>query len=444
MDMTLALDAAPSQRTYDKNGFLHVALTPISKAVVSPYLGREIPGWEGLGLKPDKIYHGLRDPTELEKAAPTFNGLPLLLDHAFESAAAPRKDSRVGATGDQAVFEAPYLKNSLHVQDAQAIRAIEDGSYKELSCAYFYQPDFAPGTYEGAKYDFVMRGIKGNHVALVEKGRAGGDVAVADALPPALDAKLKKEKEIDMRNFKNLHRRFLALDSALKEAKVGDKSVKDAAEELSKAIEETDPAQKGAEDGLDLTLPAEELIKQNAGDLASAQELVRQLVAKIQGVQEDDAPPPPEEKAKDKPAPEGKPAAKGKPAPDSAEQVKKEDKKGAEDAAPAQDTAAIVAEAVRQTEQRMQADMRARLDAADECRTFLGNINGMAFDSAEAIYQKALAVAGVDCKNYPKEAYRGMVAAFRQGKPAMDAKPLELAAQKTDVNLDSLSKITIL
>ena len=78
---TLLFDATPSVRSKDENGFLHVALTPISKATVNPYLGREIEGSAAHGMKPDAIYYGLRDPDELAKGAGTFNGLPLLLEH---------------------------------------------------------------------------------------------------------------------------------------------------------------------------------------------------------------------------------------------------------------------------------------------------------------------------------------------------------------------------
>ena len=52
----IVLDAKPSMRTKDENGFLHVALTPISKATVNPYLGREIPFAEEHGFDPEKIY----------------------------------------------------------------------------------------------------------------------------------------------------------------------------------------------------------------------------------------------------------------------------------------------------------------------------------------------------------------------------------------------------
>ena len=50
----LALDRG-SIRTVDKDGRLHVDLTPISKAVVSPYVGKEIPGFEDLGLDSEQV-----------------------------------------------------------------------------------------------------------------------------------------------------------------------------------------------------------------------------------------------------------------------------------------------------------------------------------------------------------------------------------------------------
>lgn len=183
----IVLDAKPSMRTKDSNGFLHIALTPISKATVNPYLGSEIAGSEEHGWKPDKIYYGLRPEEELEKAAKTFNGLPLLLEHHPTDAENLPKEWVVGSMGTDAVYEKPYLKNSMTVTDAQAIGYIEDGTAKEISCSYRFTPDFTAGTYTEADgsevhYDFIMRDIKGNHVALVPEGRAGHDVKVADGI----------------------------------------------------------------------------------------------------------------------------------------------------------------------------------------------------------------------------------------------------------------------
>lgn len=64
---SLAFDAEKSNRHIDDSGILHVDKTNISKAIVNPYYGREIPHFDKLGLMPDAIYQLLRDPTELKK-----------------------------------------------------------------------------------------------------------------------------------------------------------------------------------------------------------------------------------------------------------------------------------------------------------------------------------------------------------------------------------------
>ncbi len=181
---TLTFDAAPSARSTDENGFLHVSSSHITKATVNPYYGREIPGWQEAGLDPEAVYYGFRDPEELKKSLSTWQGLPLHIEHHIDSAEEPARLTRVGAVG-AAVWNAPYIDAPLTVWNGDAIAAIEDGSFRELSCAYRYDPDFTPGQHEGVAYDFVMRNIRGNHVALVEEGRAGPDVVVADG---ALDA----------------------------------------------------------------------------------------------------------------------------------------------------------------------------------------------------------------------------------------------------------------
>ena len=175
----LALDEA-SARTYGDDGSLHLASTPISKANVCPYYGREIPDYASLGLDADKVYRLFRDPEELTKAADSFNGIKIQIIHKATSAQDHDHTIVVGATGTNAAFEAPYLKNELVIWPQYAIDAIDSEKQKELSCGYKYRPDMTPGTYEGEDYDGVMRDIVGNHVALVKKGRAGPDVVVGD------------------------------------------------------------------------------------------------------------------------------------------------------------------------------------------------------------------------------------------------------------------------
>lgn len=189
-----AFDRA-SVRRYDADGKLHVELTPISKANVCLYYGKEIPEWESLGLEPDKAYRLLRDPEELKKAVDTFNNQPLLSTHIAVSIINPPKDSIIGATGSNAVFEDGYLKNSLVIWDVNSIIGVENEQQREISSSYRYRLDMTPGVYEGEAYDGVMRDIVCNHVAIVPSGRAGPDVFVYDSLPTGLKL-MSKAKEL--------------------------------------------------------------------------------------------------------------------------------------------------------------------------------------------------------------------------------------------------------
>lgn len=182
---SMTFDAAPSQRRKDENGFMHVDASHITKEQVVKYYGREIPGWQELKLDPERLYNVYRPADEIEKAAPTFDGLPLLLQHHLESADEPQKEFRVGSIS-RPVWNAPYLDCDLHITDGAAIDAIEHGDFKEISAAYLYDPVLERGTFDGDDYEIVMRNLRGNHVALVEKGRAGADVVVADSAPRIL------------------------------------------------------------------------------------------------------------------------------------------------------------------------------------------------------------------------------------------------------------------
>lgn len=189
--LSLAFDKA-SARTIDKDGRMHVARSNISKAQVSPYLGKEIPGWQSLGLDANKIYRLYRDPEELAKGAATFNNLPILLDHTYVSAEKPAKERVIGSMSG-VEFGDPYLAADLCFWDKAVIDAINEEAIEELSSAYHYKADMTPGTTpEGEAFDGVMRDIVGNHLALVEKGRAGSDVIVADSANEILWHQLAK------------------------------------------------------------------------------------------------------------------------------------------------------------------------------------------------------------------------------------------------------------
>lgn len=194
--LRLALDR-DSVRAYDADGHLHVREANISKAIVNPYRGDEIPGYEELGLEPKRIYKLLRDPGELAKGAASFHGKPLMLVHKpINSAEHPSEV--VGGSVMNPRFDGKHLKAELVIWPQDAIDSIEDGSQKELSCGYRYRADMTPGRYEGEPYDGVMRDIVGNHVALVTEGRAGSDVVVGDSAENVKAAEQIHSQELSM------------------------------------------------------------------------------------------------------------------------------------------------------------------------------------------------------------------------------------------------------
>lgn len=185
----LAMDRAPSVRSFDADGRLHVARSNISKANVCPYLGREIPNWEALGLDGDSVYQLLRDPEELARGAATFNNLQVLSEHIPVTSwddESHMAELTVGSLGTDAAFDGEYLTNSLVVWARRSIDGIVSDEQRELSSAYRYRVDMTPGEYNGVAYDGIMRDIIGNHVALVFEGRAGPDVIVGDEQPMAI------------------------------------------------------------------------------------------------------------------------------------------------------------------------------------------------------------------------------------------------------------------
>lgn len=388
----LAFDRA-TVRSVDAFGKMHVEVSNISKGAVNPYIGREIPRWEELGLDPDRVYMLLRDPDELARAAPTFNNLPLLSKHVPVSAEKPSKELVVGSTGTDACFVAPYLQNSLVIWDAVAIAGINLEVQKELSSAYAYRADMTPGEYLGTPYDGVMRDIVGNHVALVEAGRAGPDVVVGDnnpfstsmefsnmkasrkaiAVKAALGAFLRPQLAQDAAIVdlgalvRGVKAATIAQDKAriVKEVKAKIPSID--GEALAQTIQiAADGEPEGPEDGA--KKPAMDDDDEQRED-ESDEDYKKRMDAKKQAADEDD----------------DKDDKKDKPAMDEATVQK------------------LLAKNTADTVARMNAIRQAEKDVAP----FIGEVAAM--DSAAAVYKLALDHAKVDLAGVPEAAYGAMV-----------------------------------
>ncbi|WP_304673822.1 DUF2213 domain-containing protein [Neisseria polysaccharea] len=381
-----------SLRSYDQDGRLHVESSNISKATVNPYYGSEIPNYRQLGLEPKKVYYLLRDPEELEKAAPTFNNLPLLSKHIPVSADEPQKEVIAGTTGSDTVFEDGYLKCSLAVWDAEAIAGIESGEQVELSSAYHYTADMAAGEFEGRHYDGVMRDIVGNHVALVDVGRAGRDVVVSDADPFNKKENTMKLKAGAKARIQAAVQPLLAQDAEL------------SPDELLQVIGSlTNEVQTAQDDGKELSPENVENVGTDEDDSEDGENNTAPA--------EDEEP----EKTAEDEEPEAPEGGAPKPAQDAAIS------KMAMDAA--------IQKAVAAERKRAQALAAAQREVAH----IVGDV---AMDNAADVYKFALEQSGIDVTGVHPSAYRAMVGML--GKPKQ---PMAQDAAKTAQQFPGLSRI---
>ncbi|BBU96714.1 DUF2213 domain-containing protein [Providencia rettgeri] len=176
-----------TKRTYDNNGWLEVTDNPISKVGVFDYLGAEI----GAPV-PDKIYRVLRPPEELasEETINSFKLTPFIIEHEMlgKHATPAEKKGIQGVIGENVYFDPPYLRANIKIFSDVALSNIDSGKI-DLSPGYRSKYEFTSGIYEGQHYDAIQRHLRGNHLALVDEGRTGPDVAVQDHLVITIDTK---------------------------------------------------------------------------------------------------------------------------------------------------------------------------------------------------------------------------------------------------------------
>jgi len=107
------------------------------------------------------------------RALASFHMVPLTNDHPDEALTADNTAKyQRGSIGNDVRREGDFVRVSGLVTDAALVAAIMAGK-TELSCGYDCELVPTAGEWNGIKYDAVQTNIRGNHIAVVDRGRAG-------------------------------------------------------------------------------------------------------------------------------------------------------------------------------------------------------------------------------------------------------------------------------
>lgn len=162
--------------TRTPEGYLICREVPINRTGTQDYFARDLM----LDGDPERIIAVNRYPEDVFDAAAlaSFEGKSITRGHPPENLT-PQNNSayslghvqNVRRVGDKTVAD-------LFITDAALASDVENGVLREVSCGYMCQ--YVP---DGAGYK--QQQIRGNHVAVVPRGRAGHEIAIQDAAPEA-------------------------------------------------------------------------------------------------------------------------------------------------------------------------------------------------------------------------------------------------------------------
>lgn len=171
-----------SSRYTTDEGFL-VARGVLARTGTQVYLAGEL----GLDGDPTRRVTLYRPPEEVFKPASmaSFDGKALTIDHppVLVDKTNWQKYSN-GQVGNIERAGNDTIAGDITFTTDTAIKALESGK-RELSNGYTFTLDMTPGTApDGTAYDGIQRNIRGNHIALVDKGRCGSACRVSDGETP--------------------------------------------------------------------------------------------------------------------------------------------------------------------------------------------------------------------------------------------------------------------
>lgn len=229
-------DRISPHMTDTPEGYLICHDVPIARTGEQDYLAREL----NLDGDPDRTVPVYRHPKDVFDAAvlASFEGKDVTQQHPPENVGPENHAMYSKGHVENVRRDGEYIIADLHIKDAGLISDIKNGVMREVSCGYLC--NYLP---EGN--GFRQTHIRGNHVAVVPRGRAGREVAIKDAAVQA-----EKGRRSMSEFWKSVLTAFgmAARDASPEEL---DAMVNTAANALdpapAKKAQEEDPAKKGAD-----------------------------------------------------------------------------------------------------------------------------------------------------------------------------------------------------
>ena len=169
-------DRISPHMTDTPEGFLICHDVPFARTGPQDYLAREMM----LDGDPERIVTVQRHPEDVFEAATlaSFEGKPVTDGHPPENVGPENYSAYTKGHVQNVRRSGEYIVADLYINDANLAEEVRNNVKREVSCGYLcsYVPD-------GAGYR--QSNIRGNHVAVVPKGRAGAAVAIQDTAPEA-------------------------------------------------------------------------------------------------------------------------------------------------------------------------------------------------------------------------------------------------------------------
>ena len=136
-------------------------------------LFRDVPfardGWQHYHADEIEAGNGIvpvyRPPEEVKRSAETFNGVPVTMEHPDDMLAPDTAEGSMVGIVSSPTYKGGQVRGDLMIWHPEAITAIASGM-RELSGGYRAE-------YQQTDRGVVQTNIRGNHVALVPRGRSG-------------------------------------------------------------------------------------------------------------------------------------------------------------------------------------------------------------------------------------------------------------------------------